>query len=122
MTRTLPAAMLAALVALSGAAGVLVVAGGALVPVGGTDLPLAYILPPLVALALFQLIFGALSGFWRGPGFWLVALPVSAVIWGVGLWLLLDARITAPQVLAGTALAHLAAVLLAVTRIGGRRA
>lgn len=120
MTRPLPAGLLACLIALGGAAGVLLAVGGAVLPMGGTDLPTAYVLPPLVALALFQLIFGALSGHWRGPRFWMVALPVSASIWGAGLWLLLDGRITAPQALAGTALAHLAAVLVALTQMRRR--
>ncbi|TGN50207.1 hypothetical protein E4L95_17615 [Paracoccus liaowanqingii] len=114
MTAPLPSGLLAALIALGGAAGVLVVAGGAVFPMGGTDLPAAYVLPPLVALALFQLVFGAMSGRWRGPGFWLAALPLTALIWGAGLWLLLDGRITAPQALAGTASALLAVLLVAL--------
>lgn len=121
MTALLPPALLAALIAFGGAAGVLVVAGGAVLPLGGIDLPTAYLLPPLVALALFQLVFGALARRWRGLSFWLVALPVSALIWGAGLWLLLDARITVPQALAGTAIGHLAALLAALAGMRGRR-
>lgn len=120
MIRTLPAWLLAALIALTGAAGVLAVAGGTTVPLGGTDLPLAYVLPPLVGLALFQLVFGTLAGRWRGLRYWLIALPLSAVIWGGALVLLLDGRLTVGQALAAAVAGHLAAGLVALAA-GSRR-
>lgn len=114
MIRALPAYLLAALIALSGAAGVLVAVGGATFPLGGIDMPYVYVLPPLVALALFQLIFGSTTGRWRGLRFWALALPVSAAIWGAGLVLLLEAQTTAVQALIGVAAAHVAAGLIAL--------
>ena len=120
MTPALPAWLLAALIALTGAAGVLVLAGGVTVPVGGTALPLAYALPPLVGLALFQLVFGLLARRWRGLGYWLVALPLSAAIWGGALALMLEGRLTATQALGLAVAGHLAAGLAALAA-GSRR-
>lgn len=118
MTRAaLPAYLLASVTGLAGMTAVLPVAGGATLPLGATDLPLAYVLPPLVGLALFQLVFGAVTGRWRGLRFWAVGLPVTAAIWGAGLVLMLGGHVTAIQALAGVSAAMMLAGLLA----GGAR-
>nr|WP_111298867.1 hypothetical protein [Paracoccus saliphilus] len=114
MTRSLPAFAAAALVALTGAAGFVLLAGGTTFSVGMARVPLVYVLTPLVALALFQLVFGLTTRRWRGSRFWMVALPLSALLWGGGLYLVLEAWLTPRTVLWAEAAVHLVAGLLAL--------
>lgn len=55
----------------------------------GTTVPAVYALAPLTGLALFQILFGLLDRRWRGPGFWAVALPLTAVLVALTLTLVL---------------------------------
>lgn len=114
MTRSLPAFAAASLVALLGAGGFVVLAGGTTFSVGMARVPLVYVLTPLVALALFQLVFGVMAGRWRGTRFWMVALPLSALLWCVGLYMVLEAWLTPRAALWAEAAAHLAAGLTAL--------
>lgn len=114
MTHSLPAFAAASLVALLGAAGFVLLAGGTTFSVGLAQIPLVYVLTPLVALALFQLVFGLSTRRWRGSRFWMAALPLSAVMWGVGLYLMLDGWLTPRAALWAEAVAHLAAGLVAL--------
>lgn len=109
-----PAAGMAALA-------VLLTLGGETFPVGPRRLPMAYALTPVAGLAVFQLLFGTLTGRWRGGRYWMIALPVSAVIWGAGLVLLLEGMVAPGPLLLGQFIAHVAVAALAVTRGGSAR-
>ncbi|MDM7459225.1 MAG: hypothetical protein P3W94_007730 [Paracoccus sp. (in: a-proteobacteria)] len=109
-----PAAGLAALA-------VLLMLGGETFPIGPQRLPMAYALTPVAGLAVFQLVFGMLTGRWRGGRYWLIALPVSALIWGTGLFLLLEGLVRPAPLLAGQFAAHTAAAGLAILRDGSAR-
>ena len=71
MIPALPAYLLSAGLGLAGAAGILSAVAAQTVPLLGTQVPLAYLLPPIVGLALFQLVFGTCTGRWRGWRFWM---------------------------------------------------
>lgn len=114
MTRSLPAFAAASLVALMGAGGFVLLAGGTTFSVGLAQIPLVYVLTPLVALALFQLAFGLSAHRWRGSRFWMVALPLSALLWGGGLYLVLEGWLAPRAALWAEAGAHLAAGLAAL--------
>ena len=117
MIGLLPPLFLAALPALAAGAGVLLVLGGETFPVGLTRLPMAYLLTPLAVLAVFQIVFGALTGRWRGWRFWALALPVSAILWGAGLILFLDGRAAPVPLLLAEAAAHLLVATLALAAL-----
>jgi ABC-type multidrug transport system permease subunit len=108
MIRPLPAFALASLAALAGGWAFMAGVGGQTFAVGLVRMPVIYLLTPLLALALFQIVFGALSGLWRGWRFWAAALPFAMTVWGFGLVLSLSAN--APP---ATALALVVVVLLA---------
>ncbi|MDM7459028.1 MAG: hypothetical protein P3W94_006685 [Paracoccus sp. (in: a-proteobacteria)] len=100
---------------------VLLMLGGETFPIGPQRLPMAYALTPVAGLAVFQLVFGMLTGRWRGGRYWLVALPVSALIWGTGLVLLLEGLVRPAHLLAGQFVAHTAVAGLAIWRDGPAR-
>ncbi|MBW7055828.1 hypothetical protein KY389_03850 [Paracoccus bogoriensis] len=114
MNGLLPPLFLAALPALAVGAGVLVVLGGETFPIGPTRLPMVYLVTPLAVLAVFQIVFGGLTGRWRGWRFWALALPVSAILWGTGLILFLDGRAAPVPLLLAEAAAHLLVAALAL--------
>lgn len=114
MIRALPAYLLAALLGVAGAAGTLSAVAARTVPMLGTAVPLAYLLPPLVGLALFQLAFGLTAGRWRGWRFWAAALPLSVAIWGGCLIALLQGAATWRQAAVAAALGHVLAGLAAL--------
>ncbi|WP_410217538.1 hypothetical protein [Paracoccus sp. (in: a-proteobacteria)] len=114
MMRALPAFAVASLVALSGAAGFARLVGGATFAMGQTQVPVIYVAPPLIGLALFQLVFGLLCTRWRGLRFWLTALPMSTILWVGGLYLLLEGRIEGRVFLGAEVMVHLMAGLIAL--------
>ncbi|WP_405405760.1 hypothetical protein [Paracoccus sp. Ld10] len=119
MISTLPAFLLSAGLGLAGAAGIIGAVAARTVPLMGTQIPLAYLLPPVVGLAVFQLVFGTATGRWRGWRFWAASLPVSATIWGAGLIALLGGYASWQIALGGAAAGHVLAGLTAV--FAGRR-
>ena len=82
--------------------------------------PLAYLLPPIVGLALFQLVFGVCTGRWRGLWFWAAAIPLSAVMWGAALMALLGGHASWQAALGVAAVGHVAAGLAALSLTRGR--
>ena len=57
-------------------------------PGGSVDhIPMVLVLPPLAGLALFQLVFGLVTGIGRGWRFWALGLPLVYAAVAVGLWL-----------------------------------
>ncbi len=85
MPRAVGAFLVALLSAIVGVAAYWGWIGGATFAVGPTRLPLVFVMPPVLGLALFQLVFGAMTGCWRGWRFWAVAGPFAAATWGLGL-------------------------------------
>lgn len=120
MIPALPAYLLSAGLGLAGAAGVLSAVAAQTVPLLGTQVPLAYLLPPIVGLALFQLVFGACTGRWLGWRFWAAAIPLSAVIWGAALMALLGGHASWQAALGVAAVGHVAAGLAALSLTQGR--
>ena len=121
MIPALPAFLLAACLGLAGAAGILSAVAAQTVPLLGTQVPLGYLLPPVVGLALFQLVFGTCTGRWRGWRFWVAALPLSAIIWGAGLVALLGGHVSWQAALGAAAAGHVLAGLTALS-LARRRA
>ena len=122
MIPALPAYLLSAGLGLAGAAGILSAVAAQTVPLLGTQVPLAYLLPPIVGLALFQLVFGVCTGRWRGWRFWAAAIPLSAVIWGAALMALLGGHASWQAALGVAAAGHVAAGLAALSLTRGRMA
>lgn len=120
MIPALPAYLLSAGLGLAGAAGILSAVAAQTVPLLGTQVPLAYLLPPIVGLALFQLVFGVFTGRWRGWRFWAAAIPLSAVIWGAALMALLGGHASWQAALGVAAVGHVAAGLAALSLTRGR--
>lgn len=120
MIPALPAYLLSAGLGLAGAAGILSAVAAQTVPLLGTQVPLAYLLPPIVGLALFQLVFGVGTGRWRGLRFWVAAIPLSAVIWGAALMALLGGHASWQAALGVAAVGHVAAGLAALSLTRGR--
>ena len=120
MIPALPAYLLSAGLGLAGAAGILSAVAAQTVPLLGTQVPLAYLLPPIVGLALFQLVFGTCTGRWRGWRFWAAAIPLSAVIWGAALMALLGGHASWQAALGVAAVGHVAAGLAALSLTQGR--
>lgn len=120
MIPALPAYLLSAGLGLAGAAGILSAVAAQTVPLLGTQVPLAYLLPPIVGLALFQLVFGVCTGRWRGLRFWVAAIPLSAVIWGAALMALLGGHASWQAALGVAAVGHVAAGLAALSLTRGR--
>lgn len=120
MIPALPAYLLSAGLGLAGAAGILSAVAAQTVPLLGTQVPLAYLLPPIVGLALFQLVFGVCTGRWRGLRFWVAAIPLSAVIWGAALMALLGGHASWQAALGVAAFGHVAAGLAALSLTRGR--
>ena len=121
MTRTLVPFALACLAALAGVWAFWVWVGGATFAVGPTRLPMAYALPPLLALALFQMVFAGLTGRWRGWRFWAVAGPVVAAAWSLGVVAMITGHLAPVVALAGVAVAVLAFGLWALAATGPAR-
>lgn len=117
MISLLPPLILAALPALAAGAGAVLLLGGETFPAGPTRLPMVYVLTPLAVLAVFQIVFGALTGRWRGWRFWALALPVSAILWGAGLILFLDGRAAPLALLLAEAVAHLLVATIALVAL-----
>lgn len=116
MSRALGPFFAAFALAMLGCWGLFELVRGETFPAGPTRLPMLYVLPPLAGLALFQLLFGGLTGLWRGARFWVTALAIVAPVWASGLALVLDARLS-PLAGLGLVLALLAlAGLIALRR------
>lgn len=104
------------LAALAAGWGWLVVVGGATFAIGPTRLPLAYVLTPLLGLALFQLVFGLLTGRWRGWRFWAIVAPFSAAVWGLDVVSAISAQLSPLPALLAVLAAHLTFGLWALSR------
>lgn len=118
MTRALPPFALGCLAALAGVWAFWVWVGGATFAVGPTRLPMVYALPPVLALALFQMVFARLTGRWRGWRFWAVAGPVVAALWSLGLVATITGQVPPALALAGVIGAALAFGLWALSATG----
>lgn len=118
MTRALPPFVLASLTALAGVWAFWTWVGGATFAAGPTRLPMAYALPPLLALALFQMVFAGLTGRWRGWRFWAVAGPVVAALWSLGVVAVITGQVPPALALAGVIGAALAFGLWALSATG----
>lgn len=121
MTRALPPFALACLAALAGVWAFWVWVGGATFAVGPTRLPMVYALPPVLALALFQMVFAGLTGRWRGWRFWAAAGPVVAALWSLGVVAVITGQAAPALALAGVAGAVLAFGLWALAATGAAR-
>ncbi|MFN3294591.1 MAG: hypothetical protein ACK414_14260 [Gemmobacter sp.] len=111
----------ATLAALAGVWAFWALVGGATFAVGPTRLPMVYALAPLLALALFQLVFSGLTGRWRGWRFWAAAGPVAASLWTLGVAAALTGYAAPAVALAGATAVTLAFGLFALAATGGRR-
>lgn len=121
MTRALAPFALACLAALAGVWAFWVWVGGATFAVGPTRLPMVYALPPVLALALFQMVFAGLTGRWRGWRFWAAAGPVVAALWSLGVVAVITGQTAPALALAGVAGAVLAFGLWALATTGAAR-
>lgn len=121
MTRALAPFALACLAAMAGVWAFWVWVGGATFPVGPTRLPMVYALPPVLALALFQMVFAGLTGRWRGWRFWAVAGPVVAALWTLGVVATNTGQLAPPGALAGVTLAALGFGIWALAATGTAR-
>jgi hypothetical protein len=121
MTRALPPFALACLATVAGVWAFWVWVGGATFAVGPTRLPMVYALPPVLALALFQMVFAGLTGRWRGWRFWAVAGPVVAAVWTLGVVATITGQLAPLPALAGVTLAALAFGLWALATTGAAR-
>lgn len=108
----------ATLAALAGVWAFWTLVGGATFALGPTRLPMIYALAPLLALALFQLVFSSLTGRWRGWRFWAAAGPVVGAMWSLGLAATLAGHVAPVVALTGATAAAVAFGLFALAATG----
>lgn len=123
MMPQLVAFALAAAAALAGTAGYVWLAAEGRLVAPLDHVPIIYVAPPVLMLALFQIVFGAITGRWRGWRFWAVAVPFVALVWLLGLIAVLTANVHAGAALAAVLAAKVAFGLWALraTEPGGAR-
>jgi hypothetical protein len=66
-----------------------------------TEVPLLVLILPVVGLAVFQLLFGSMTGRWRGWQFWLWAGGLAYGLGGLTVWTSTMGWVGAPAALAG---------------------